>query len=176
MSSARQPLLPLKIIIYPCYYNFNALPFHPCSPQQYPLLSWHWRHTWCRHDSAFSKALSDYGWLVMLHPPDEGHQRIAQLSPSLSPSSKCDLAEREDHCAGFEWKLSKCVVPAPPASSPLFKKRVWNVIRFTLMREDWENASCEKELCGQSRSHTINKIKSLYISVWKDSTQERLCF
>lgn len=81
----------------------------------------------------------------------------------------------EDYCAGFEWKLSKCVAQAPPASSPLLKKWDWNVIRFTLMREDWENASHEKELCGQSRSHTINKIKSLYISVEKASTQEKLC-
>lgn len=30
----------------------------------------------------------------MLHLPDEGHQRIAQHFPLLSPSSKCNLAER----------------------------------------------------------------------------------
>lgn len=30
----------------------------------------------------------------MLHPPNEAHQRIAQNFPLLSPSTKCDLAER----------------------------------------------------------------------------------
>lgn len=32
MSSARQPLLPLKIIISPCYYNFKCSSFPPLQP------------------------------------------------------------------------------------------------------------------------------------------------
>lgn len=56
----------------------------------------------------------------MLHPPDEAHQRIAQSFPLLSPSPKCDLAERTTVLDLNGNNLSVWLQPPPLA--PLFKK------------------------------------------------------
>lgn len=96
ISSARPPLPPTipQIIITPCYYSFKRSSFPPLQPTTVFPLVLALKVYWCSHDSTFSRDLSGYGWLFMLHLPDEACQRIAQNFPLPSPSPKCDLAER----------------------------------------------------------------------------------